>query len=250
MIVFSLQKNKLWNGSGFIVKPGLLELSSLCFAEQLLNIGSGKYKVKVVGSSISGNGIFSIQVQLGEREIFSKMIALNGKSNTEASFDLELVQPGPYKIKIFRGKESIGRISISLINFFKIIEKKEEIILNGDLNNKLDTEKTFVVIDYDELKSASEISSLFLKLKDFKNCFFLVKTSQSFVEKTKELNFRLFFEWDDLFDYLSISNPKKVTYFESNLNNTIFYKYNVSAGILIPIKSENKGFSRISGIIF
>jgi hypothetical protein len=69
MIVFSLQKNNLWNGSGFIAKPGTLELSSLCFAEQQLRIGSGKYKVKIVGSSISGNGIFSIQISLGEKEI-------------------------------------------------------------------------------------------------------------------------------------------------------------------------------------
>lgn len=250
MIVFSLQKNKLWNGSGFVVKPGSLELSSLCFAEQQLNIGSGKYKVKIIGSSISGNGIVSIQIQLGGKDVFIKTISLNSKANTESSFDLELTSPGPYKLKIIRGKESIGRISISLINFFKIIEKKE-VINNIIANSKLkDEEKIFVIIDYDSLKSASEISSLFLNLKDFKNCFFVLKISQSFVEKIKDSNFRLFFEWEDLFDYLLISNSKKVVYFESNVNKDIFYKYNWNIATTSPIKSDKKFFNKVSGIIF
>lgn len=250
MIVFSLQKNNLWNGSGFVVKPGSLELSSFCFAEQQVKIGSGKYRIKIVGASISGNGIFSVQLLLGDKEVFSKTISLNSKANTESSFELELNSPGPYNIKILRGKESIGRVSINLINFIKTIEKLPEAILpivNGEAK---DFEKTFVVINYDELNSPSEISSLFLDLKSYKNCFFLLKTSQSFVEKIKDANFRMFFEWEDLFDYISISNSKKIIYLESNLNKSIFSKYNCNIGITSPIRVGKKTPNKVSGIIF
>jgi hypothetical protein len=250
MIVFSLQKNNLWNGSGFIAKPGTLELSSLCFAEQQLRIGSGKYKVKIVGSSISGNGIFSIQILLGEKEILSKTICLNSKANTESSFDLELLAPGPYKMKIIRGKESIGRASISLINFFKVIEKIQEVAPIRLKDNAKNSEKTFVVIDYDQLESPSEISSLFLDLKDYQNCFFLLKTSQSFIEKSKDSNFKFFFEWEDLFDYMAICNSKKIIYLESNLNKSIFSKYNCNIGITNPIRLGKRVSNKISGIIF
>ena len=250
MIVFSLQKNNLWNGSGFLIKSGTLELSSLCFAEQQVRIGSGKYRIKIVGSSISGNGIFSVQLLLGDKEVFSKTISLNSKANTESSFELELSSPGPYNIKILRGKESIGRVSINLINFIKMIEKLPEIIQPITKGEAKDFEKTFVVIDYDELNSPSEISSLFLDLKSYKNCFFLLKTSQSFVEKIKDANFRMFFEWEDLFDYISISNSKKIIYLESNLNKSIFSKYNCNIGITSPIMVGKKTPNKISGIIF
>ena len=249
MIVFSLQKNNLWNGSGFIVKPGSLELSSLCFAEQQIKIGSGKYRIKLVGSSISGNGIFSFQILSGSNEILSKTISLNSKANTEASFELELNSPGPYKIKIFRGKESIGRISINLVSFVKIIEKISDVVSLETKYNIKDSEKTFVIIDYDQLNSPSEISSLFLDLRSYNNCFFLLKTSQSFVDKIKDTNFRMFFEWEDLFDYISLCNSKKIIYLESNLNKTIFSQYNckiTTSPIMVGKKTPNK----ISGIIF
>lgn len=250
MIVFSLQKNNLWNGSGFLIKSGTLELSSLCFAEQQVRIGSGKYRIKIVGSSISGNGIFSVQLLLGDKEVFSKTISLNSKANTESSFELELSSPGPYKIKILRGKESIGRVSINLINFIKTIEKLPEIIQPITKGEAKDFEKTFVVIDYDELNSPSEISSLFLDLRSYKNCFFLLKTSQSFVEKIKDANFRMFFEWEDLFDYISISKSKNIIYLESNLNKSIFLKYNCNIGITSPIRVGKKTLNKVSGIIF
>jgi hypothetical protein len=250
MIVFSLQKNNLWSGSGFIAKPGSLELSSLCFAEQQIKIGSGKYRIKLVGSSISGNGIFSFQILSENKEILSKTISFNSKANTESSFELELNSPGPYKIKILRGKESIGRISINLVNFVKIIEKTPEVVTLGPQSSAKDSEKTFVVIDYDQLSSPSEISSLFLDLRNYNNCFFLLKTSQSFVDKIKDANFRMFFEWEDLFDYISLCNSKNIVYLESNLNKTIFSQYNCNIEITSPIRVGKKTPSKISGIIF
>ena len=169
MIVFSLQKNNLWSGSGFVVKPGSLELSSLCFAEQQIKIGSGKYRIKLVGSSISGNGILLFQILMGNEEVLSRTISFNSKANTESSFELELNSPGPYKVKILRGKESIGRVSVNLVNFVKIIEKIPEIITLGPQSVAKDSEKTFIVIDYDQLDSPSEISSLFLDLRSYKS---------------------------------------------------------------------------------
>lgn len=249
MIVFSLQKNNLWNGSGFMVKSGSLELSSLCFAEQQIRIGSGKYRIKLVGSSISGNGIFSFQILLGSNEILSKTISFNSKANTESSFELELNSPGPYKIKIFRGKESIGRVSINLVNFVKIIEKIPEIVGLGPKSSTKDSEKTFVIIDYDELSSPSEISSLFLDLRSHNNYFFLLKTSQSFIDKIKDVNFRMFFEWEDLFDYISLCSSKNIVYLESNLNKSVFSKYNCKI-TTSPIVVGKKAPSKISGIIF
>lgn len=249
MIVFSLQKNKLWSGSGFVVKPGSLELSSLCFAEQQIKIGSGKYRIKLVGSSISGNGIFLFQILMGNEEVLSRTISFNSKANTESSFELELNSPGPYKVKILRGKESIGRVSINLINFVKIIEKIPEVVILGPQSSAKDSEKTFVVIDYDQLNSPSEISSLFLDLKNYKNCFFLLKTSQSFVDKAKDTNFRMFFEWEDLFDYISICGSKNIIYLESNLNKSIFSKYNCNT-TTTPIGVGKKAPNKISGIIF
>lgn len=250
MIVFSLQKNNLWSGSGFVVKPGSLELSSLCFAEQQIKIGSGKYRIKLVGSSISGNGILLFQILMGNEEVLSRTISFNSKANTESSFELELNSPGPYKVKILRGKESIGRVSVNLVNFVKIIEKIPEIITLGPQSGPKDSEKTFVVIDYDQLNSPSEISSLFLDLRSYKNCFFLLKTSQSFVEKIKDANFRMFFEWEDLFDYISLCSSKNIIYLESNLNKSIFSKYNCNIGITSPIRVGKKTTNKISGIIF
>lgn len=250
MIVFSLQKNNLWSGSGFVVKPGSLELSSLCFAEQQIKIGSGKYRIKLVGSSISGNGILLFQILMGNEEVLSRTISFNSKANTESSFELELNSPGPYKVKILRGKESIGRVSVNLVNFVKIIEKIPEIVTLGPQSSSKDSEKTFVVIDYDQLNSPSEISSLFLDLRSYKNCFFLLKTSQSFVEKIKDTNFRMFFEWEDLFDYISLCSSKNIIYLESNLNKSIFSKYNCNIGITSPIRVGKKTLNKIAGIIF
>ena len=250
MIVFSLQKNNLWSGSGFVVKPGSLELSSLCFAEQQIKIGSGKYRIKLVGSSISGNGILLFQILMGNEEVLSRTISFNSKANTEFSFELELNSPGPYKVKILRGKESIGRVSVNLVNFVKIIEKIPEIVTLGPQSGPKDSEKTFIVIDYDQLDSPSEISSLFLDLRSYKSCFFLLKTSQSFVEKIKDANFRMFFEWEDLFDYISLCSSKNIIYLESNLNKSIFSKYNCNIGITSPIRVGKKTTNKISGIIF
>jgi hypothetical protein len=64
MLVFSIQKNISWNGSGYILKNGKLELSSFCYLSQLLKVGTGKYKIKVLGNSLSGNGVFSFKIFL------------------------------------------------------------------------------------------------------------------------------------------------------------------------------------------
>ena len=247
MIVFSLQKNNLWNGSGFSVKPGCLELSSLCFAEQSLKIGSGKYRLKIIGNSISGNGIFSVQILLNNKEVFLKTVSLNSKSNTECLFEFELNSVGPYKFKIIRGKESIGRVSVSLINIFKIIEKIPE--KNNAQIKSNDDKKTFVVVDYDKLESPTQISSLFLDVNSYKNCFFLLKTESS-ITPIKDQNFRLFFEWEDLFDYISLFTSKEVIYSESNVSRDIFLKYNCTVSISNPVKYKESKTNKVSGIIF
>ena len=250
MIVFSLQRNKLWNGSGFLIKSGALELSSMCFAEQLISLGTGRYTIKMVGSAISGNGIFQLQILSGQTEILSKAAIFHGKANSELLSEFEIFSSGQFKIKLSRGKHSIGRIGVSFFNFFKIIEKIPEIITLGPQSGPKDSEKTFVVIDYDQLDSPSEISSLFLDLRSYKSCFFLLKTSQSFVEKIKDANFRMFFEWEDLFDYISLCSSKNIIYLESNLNKSIFSKYNCNIGITSPIRVGKKTTNKISGIIF
>lgn len=202
MIVFSMQRNKAWNGTGFSVKSGSLELSSMCFLEQELNISSGKYIVKVMGTSISGNGLSLLQIFLDGKEIISKTLSFSSRVNTETSFELELFSPGPYKIKISRGRDSIGRVSVSLLTLFKTIEKK--VFVSPITKSDEVAEKIFFIIDYDNVKSPSELSALFLNMGNVSNYFFLLKTSESFIEKTKNFNFKLFFEWEDLFDYISL----------------------------------------------
>jgi hypothetical protein len=246
---FSLQKNKNWSGTGFFIKGTQLELSPLCFASQSVMLGSGKYRAKIIGSSISGNGIFSIQFILNDKEIFSKKISLSGKNNTEISFDLDLENSGSYSVKICRGKESIGRVSISLLNIVKVIEKTnvEIIKLNQEILNK--KEKTFFIINYDLLNN-NKFFNLISPIKNKSEIFFLLKTSDSFISKENNLNFKLFFEWEDLFDYMDICNSKKIIYLESNLNKSIFSKYNYNIGIVNPIRLGKRVTNKISGIIF
>lgn len=248
MIVFSMQRNKAWNGTGFSVKPGSLELSSMCFLEQGLSISSGKYIVKVMGTSISGNGLSLLQIFLEGREIISRTLSFSSRVNTETSFELELFSPGPYKIKISRGKESIGRVSVSLLTLFKSIEKK--VFLEPTVKNAEVAEKVFFIIDYDNVKSPSELSALFLNMGNVSNYFFLLKTSESFIEKTNNFNFKLFFEWEDLFDYISLFQNSKITYIDGNINSEIFTKHNFDLKLTDKVKSKQIGPSKISGIIF
>ncbi len=245
MIVFSLQRNKLWNGSEFLVKPSSLELSSMCFAEQQVNIGSGKYKVKLIGSSLSGNGNLLYQLFNQNNEIVSKTIVFSGKSNTEISFDIELFTPGPYKIKLSRGKESIGRVSINLFNLFKVIEK-QEIIIAKTMTSRQDELRTFIIIDYDSIQTPSQLSDIFLDLKDYKNCFFLLYSVNQFSENVPN-NCRLFFEWSDLFDYLSLFDSKQVLYSDGNIPTDFFLDKNISASKIILSNTKS---IRLSAMIF
>jgi len=230
MIVFSLQKNKLWNGSGFILKSGCVELSSMCFADQFINLGSGTYKIKLIGASISGNGSLSFGVFANDSEILSKQITMNSRSNTEMSFDIVLNQPGQYRLKFTRGKESIGRVSISFLTVTKLIEKQDE--KQSQIVSK-EIDKTYFIIDYDSITSPSHLSELFLHLERYRNCFFLVKTSDQFAEFSLIHNFRLFFEYSDLFDYLKIVNYKKLIYLPNNIEPNIFKEYAVTDAVAI-----------------
>lgn len=246
MIVFSLPKNKLWNGTGFIIKPSSIELSSLCFAEQSINIGSGKYKIKIIGSSLSGNGIFLAQIMFGDREISSKTILLNSRSNTETSFDIELFGPGPYTIKLSRGRESIGRISIDLLTLFKIVEKRDPIqIVN---NSAIQADKTFFIIDYDNISSSSQLSDIFIGLKDHPNCFFLLKSNNVKLSDILAKNYRLFFEFDEIFDFISLYDSKHILYITDNIATSIFQRYKITNYTSISTKSEKTIL--LSGLVF
>jgi len=246
---FSLQKNKNWSGTGFFLKGTQLELSPLCFASQSVMLGSGKYRAKIIGSSISGNGIFSIQVILNDKEIFSKKISFSGKNNTEISFDLDLENSGSYSVKICRGKESIGRVSISLLNIVKVIEKTnvEIIKLNQEILNK--KEKTFFIINYDLLNN-NKFFNLISPIKNKSEIFFLLKTSDSFISKENNLNFKLFFEWEDLFDYLSLYSSKVIFFMPDNIEKDLILKYNLKTNDLYEVKDNNFAFKDISGILF
>lgn len=246
MIVFSLPKNKLWNGTGFIIKPSSIELSSLCFAEQSINIGSGKYKIKIIGSSLSGNGIFLAQIMLGDREISSKTILLNSRSNTEISFDIELFGPGPYTIKLSRGRESIGRISIDLLTLFKAIEIKPlQVKSNSTVEAKAET--TFFVIDYDSISSPAELLAIFEMARE--SHFFLLRASEQFISPSCLHNYRLFFEWQDLFDYLKLISGKKVVFSELNMARSTFVEYNCEFATGLSTKS-NLQTTKLAGVIF
>jgi hypothetical protein len=248
LIVFSMQRNKAWNGTGFSAKPGSLELSSMCFLEQVLSISSGKYIVKVMGTSISGNGLSLLQIFLEGKEILSKTLSFSSRVNTETSFELELFSPGPYKIKISRGRDSIGRVSISLLTLFKTIEKK--VFLAPAIQKSEVAEKVFFIIDYDNVKSPSELSALFLNMGNVSNYFFLLKTSESFIEKSNNFNFKLFFEWEDLFDYISLFQFSKATYIDGNMAPEIFTKHNFDLKLIDKVESKQISPSKISGIIF
>lgn len=249
MIVFSLHKNKIWNGTGFIIKASNLELSSLCFAEQSINIGSGKYKIKLMGSSISGNGAFVLQMFSGDKEILSKTMLLNSRSNTEISLDIELYAPGPYRLKLSRGKESIGRIEINLFTLFKVIELKPAsvTITSGE---PAKTGRIFFVIDYDKISSASQLSDIFGNTTESSQYFFLVKTSDQFTKIPDGANYRLFFEWCDLFDYLLLVSAKKVMFSESNISAELFVEYNLTGALTVPVRSNNVQTIKLSGTIF
>jgi hypothetical protein len=212
-------------------------------------LGSGKYRAKIIGSSISGNGIFSIQIILNDKEIFSKKISLSGKNNTEISFDLDLENSGSYSVKICRGKESIGRVSISLLNIVKVIEKTnvEIIKLNQEILNK--KEKTFFIINYDLLNN-NKFFNLISPIKNKSEIFFLLKTSDSFISKENNLNFKLFFEWEDLFDYLSLYSSKVIFFMPDNIEKDLILKYNLKANDLYEVKDNNFAFKNISGILF
>lgn len=246
---FSLQKNKLWNGAGFFVKGTSLELSSLCFATQNLMLGTGKYRIKIIGSSISGNGIFSLFILKDQDEIFSKKISFSGKNNTEASFEIDILNSGQFTIKLQRTKDSIGRVSISLLNMVKEIEIKkpiENIIYKKTLNLK---EKTFIIIDYDKLNDFN-FFNLFSNLTEKHTLFFLIKTEQNFISKDNGLNFKMFFEWDDLFDYLSLYESKSLVYLAGNIEKNLFPKYNIKINDVSEINNLNKDTKAISGILF
>mgnify|MGYP001589972583 CR=1 FL=1 len=246
MIVFSLQRNKAWNGTGFIMKPGKLELSSMCFAEQSINIGSGKYRIKLIGSSISGNGVFSLRILSSEKEIESKTMLFNSRSNTEVSFDIELYEPGPYRIKLSRGKESIGRISIDLFTLFKTIKKKEPAL--ADKNNQDKTDKTFFIIDYDNISSALQLSDMFVGLKDYGDCFFLLKANELNLSQIKLPNYRLFFEFDEIFDFLSLYTSKEILYIDDNIASSIFQRFGIAN--YTPISSKTSNTISLSGLLF
>lgn len=246
MIVFSLQKNKLWNGTGFIIKPGSLELSSMCFAEQSINIGSGEYKVKLVGSSLSGNGIVSFQLMLGGKEIESKQITLNSRANTEISFDIGLRQPGPYIIKLSRGRESIGRISIDLFTLFKFVEPKKEPIISTALTGESGV--TFFIIDYNSISSPSQLTELFVGIRPGDNSTFLLKVTESAAPKLPIKGARLFFGFEQIRDYLSLFGSKKVFYSAGNIELSDLLMAGISDAV--PIIINHTKSASLTGLVF
>ena len=110
-------------------------------------------------------------------------------------------------------------------------------------------EKTFVIINYDILNDFN-FFNLFTSINNRSNFFFLVKTNQNYLSKDKSLNFKMFFEWDDLFDYISLYESKSILYLEDNIEKTLFTKYNLKLTDVSEVKNNNKSTKTISGILF
>jgi hypothetical protein len=123
------------------------------------------------------------------------------------------------------------------------IEQKTKILIN----QLPESEKTFIVIDFDKEQS---FFNLFTNLKNHKNLFFLIKSEQNFIEKEKDLNFRLFFNWEDLFDFISLYKSYNILFMSNNIEKELFSKYNIKENSLCEIKDNNPSFKNISGILF
>lgn len=245
MIVFSLQKNKNWSGTGTSIKPSAIELSSSCFIEQDLLIVAGKYNGKIIGSSISGNGIYKLSITTEDDEILSKTFCLKNKINTECSFQFEISYSQNCKIKIWRDRDCIGRINLNLFSISKLVEKTEQI---QPVNTKEVGTSHFFVIDYDLLNGPTDINKIFPFANKFGNVTFLLKVTDSFVSSGP--NYRLFFEWGDLFDFIELFQKNKIIYMEGNVDPSIFKKYNVNVSLLEKIKQQVVEKTKISGFTF
>ena len=60
----------------------------------------------------------------------------------------------------------------------------------------------------------------------------------------------MFFEWDDLFDYLSLYESKSLVYLAGNIERNLFPKYNIKISDVSEINNTNKDTRAISGILF
>ena len=189
-----------------------------------------------------------MQVLKGSDEIFSKTIQFSGKTNNEILFHLEIQSTEEYTIKISRGKEAIGRVLISLINIVKIIEKPEVKVV--DIKNNIELkENNFFIIDFDSFNE-SELFGLLSGIKNKKNIIFLLKVTSSHFSKEKNSNIKLFFEWEEIFDFISLYNSISILYFDKNIDAHLFRKYNINEKNISVIKNENVGYKNISGILF
>lgn len=245
MIIFSSTKNKNWNGSGISIKDSYIEFSSNSFIDQEVNMKPGKYNLKIIGNSISGNGIIKVSISLNKEEVLLKTVSFKNKINTESIFSFEVEESSNYKIRIWRDKDCIGRVYLNLINIIKILEKKEELIkiITDDKSSS-----NFILIDYDRLTNPTEISSMFSVISERKNIIFLIKVTDSFVSSGP--NYRLFFEWDDLFDFISLFEKNKLLYIDGNIDNFIFKKYNVDVTSLEKLNIKKTEKIKISGLTF
>ena len=127
----------------------------------------------------------------------------------------------------------------------EIVKKLKNVFFTKNIFN---SEKTFIILDYDSLNNFN-FFNLLSSFEKQKNLFFLLKTNQNFISKENFLNFKLFFEWEDIFDYLSLFESKSIFYLENNIDRSIFYKYNLKQADFCEIK-DNNNFKNISGILF
>ena len=162
-------------------------------------------------------------------------------SNTNLS-DFDLSNSNRYTLKISRPKEAVGRIAINLINIYSLCDIKNDQLIT---DNK---EKSYFILDYDVLLSNNDILNIINQFTG-KNYDFLIKSSSSGFASQAAKNIRLFFTFDDLFDFISISKFSDLTIFEDNIEPNIIDNYKLYTYNLIKIKKEAFDKNKILGIL-
>lgn len=241
-MIFSINQNKNWTGGGFLLKPGLIEVSQSSFLEQQIYLSGGKYNSKIIGSAQSGNGIFQIEILSQDNlTLISKNFVFKNKNNSEILFSFDVKVSGNYKLKIKRTNAALGRISINLFNIYLISEPSFVV------ENKI-IEKKYFILDYDNLKNNNDILKFFNYTTE-QRYEFLIKSSETCNIKADGKIIRIFFNFDDILDFISISEFSSITLIEDNIEKDIIEKYKFSSYNLI--KAENSIFykNKISGTL-
>ncbi len=241
-MIFSINQNKNWTGKGFFLKPGLLEISQSSFLEQEVYLQGGRYMSKIIGSSQSGNGIFQIEISSKDNLILiDKNFIFKNKNNSEILFSFDVKIPNNYKIRIKRKNAALGRI---LINLFNIDLISNSLIIKENKN----IEKKYFILDYDNLKNNNDILKFFNCTTD-QRYEFLIKSSECCSIKPNEKVVRIFFNFEDILDFITISEFLSITLIEDNIGKDIIEKYKFSSYNLMKVENNIFYKNKISGTL-